>query len=515
MTYIYRKYKGFAAAILTVFILCAVLSGCAAKEAPAEPGAPSEEPASSAAQEGTSVQAPSEAPYPDGPSEELPQRTSADLDVFELVKEKKPAAGGILETRSYIFPDGISIEWGRLTGTEEPCRVFEETLSRGRAVYTRKTWWRDHELAPGSIPDGWIFIEGDAEKGDESFLLFTPRFYRLRENGALQAVDPRNGSLDVSQTKSGLALTMESMAVPSGCCCDYMVMRGPEPLTVFDEAAFDFWMPFDNKGVWRWAFDGYYFQADPSYIPSGDGVYTNLPSCYVAGSLEAGLYTYDCAEKLLLCLLHTMTEQVCERGYLESEAVSSWLMNDYGIDGAYYDTRFNSDFAEHCIRLYAKTGAAFLTGYLDRYMDYYTGFAQSCGWKPEGGEGIFVPDYWIAKDHRTPHTALNHQLAEMSVLYKLSGILERPELAELSDRMLAAIETTAERWIMPDDNLEYAILRDGTFGFTDYPLLTYNDLFDMQKLLEEKKGARSEKLDLLMEHKKLWMDRNGVKGYRQ
>ncbi|MBQ6014385.1 MAG: hypothetical protein IJL27_10120, partial [Firmicutes bacterium] len=77
MTYIYRKYKGFAAVILTVLILCAPLSGCAAKEAPAEPGAPSEEPASSAAQEGTSVQAPSEAPYPDGPSEELPQRTSA------------------------------------------------------------------------------------------------------------------------------------------------------------------------------------------------------------------------------------------------------------------------------------------------------------------------------------------------------------------------------------------------------------------------------------------------------
>ncbi len=502
---------------ISLLLAAALLGGCSSPAAKTEA-----EPAAQAPREEQA--APAQAAEPSGPAaeyaapeEEEPSAVSEsfDLGVFTLIKTEEPAAGGTLRTRAYVFPDGSSIEWGRVSGNTEPLRVFEETLSSGHATYTRKTYWRDHELGEGSIPDGWIFVDGDEEKGEESFLFLTPRFYRLRENGALQAIDSRDMSLDISATKNGLALTMDCMRSPADCCSDYMVMRSPSRITEFDDDGLNFWMPFDNKGVWRWAFDGYYFQADPSYIPSGEGVYTNLPSCYVAGSLEAGLGRYDCAAKLLLCLLHTMTEQACDKGFLESRAVSGWLSSDYGMDGAYYDTRFNSDFAEHCIKLYNETGADFLTEYLDRYMDFYLGFAASDGWSPEGSEGLFVPDYWMEKEHKTPHTALNHQLAEMSVLYKLSALLGRTELAELSDRLLLAIEDTAPRWIMKDDNLEYAILTDGSFGFTDYPNLTYNDLFDMQRLFEGQGRERSGALDLLMEHKKLWMDRNGVKGYRQ
>ncbi|MBR0139039.1 MAG: hypothetical protein IJM17_01985 [Firmicutes bacterium] len=508
--------KKLTAFILIMMLLASqvLLCSCQNSAETAKAGEPSsaENAPGEAQQQGTDAGL---APELSSPPEEEPQLPPgcSDWGVFLLTEEEREASGGVLRVRRYDFPDGSSIEWCRLTGNTGSFRCFEEDMNSARLIYTRKTHWKDHGLGTGSIPDGWIFVEGDPEKGQESFLLFTPRFYELLENGAIRAVDENNGSLDISPTKTGYALTMDCPAAPEGSCCDYMIMRSPEKLVEFDDEAFDFWMPFDNKGVWRWAFDGYYFQADPSYIPSGEGVYTNLPSCYVAGSLEVGLGRYDCAEKLLLSLLHTMSGLACEEGFVESRAVSGWLMNDYGIDCAYYDTRFNSDLAEHCIKLWKQTGAEFLTDYLDRYMDFYLRFAKEDGW--EAGGGIFVPDYWTSKEHKKPHTALNHQLAEMSVLYKLSDILERPELEELADRLLAAIEGTAEQWIMEDDNLEYAILPDGSFGFTDYPNLTYNDLFDMQKLLTERGRERSEKLDFLMEHKKIWMDANGVTGYRQ
>ncbi|MEI3129764.1 MAG: hypothetical protein V8S89_02575 [Oscillospiraceae bacterium] len=111
------------------------------------------------------------------------------------------------------------------------------------------------------------------------------------------------------------------------------------------------------------------------------------------------------------------------------------------------------------------------------------------------------------------HTSLNHQLAEMQVLYDYSNYLQRPDLAALADRMLLAIEDTWPQWIKPDGDLQYCYYGEGVYGRTDYPYLTYNDLFAMQKTLLARNGAENTALRALMESKLRWMTQQGITGY--
>ena len=109
---------------------------------------------------------------------------------------------------------------------------------------------------------------------------------------------------------------------------------------------------------------------------------------------------------------------------------------------------------------------------------------------------------------------MNHQLAEILLLYHLSDSLQDPQLSALADRMLLAITDTTASWIQPNSNLHYAVYPDGSYGGLDYPYLTYNDLYAVQKELEARRGSRDPELDRLMANKKLWMDANGITGYR-
>lgn len=101
-------------------------------------------------------------------------------------------------------------------------------------------------------------------------------------------------------------------------------------------------------------------------------------------------------------------------------------------------------------------------------------------------------------------------------MYHLSDTLSDATLTELADRMLQAISDTLPDWIRSSDfNLHYAVYPDGTFGGIDYPYLTYNDLYNLQTELISRRGSRDAGLDILMQAKKLWMDTNGITGYKQ
>ncbi|MCF0149958.1 MAG: hypothetical protein HUJ80_00935 [Firmicutes bacterium] len=486
-----KKQDRRLAAVMLCLLFC--LAGCGAKEqvAPAL-----ENPKRTAAE-------PASLPQPEpGP---MPQ----DLGPFSYLEEEQELAGGSLLLRTYLFADGQTIQWGRLINTGEAATVFEAFPSGGTIRYPQRWYWTEQPFADGATDKGWIFADGD----DAGYLFLPPRMYQQLENGCLKAINEQNGALHLTAQEEGFRLWMDAPPVGEGFVCDFMVMKGAAPLVDFDEQAYEFWMPYFNGDNWRWTFDGYYFPSETTYIPSGEDVFSNLVSCYLSASLMKGIDDYDCADKLNTCLLHTMTLLQNDKGFVQSNAVSIWLSGDYGIDGAYYDTRFNSDLAERVLVLWQRTEAPFCRDFLDRYMDFYESMAVATGW--EAGGGLFVPDYWIEKEHRPAHTALNHQLAEISVLYKLSDALQRPALGTLGDRLLAAIEGTAPQWIMADSNLEYAILPDGSFGFTDYPYLTYNDLYDMQLILEKRKGSRSPQLQQLMDAKKRWMDKKGIKEYKQ
>jgi hypothetical protein len=56
---------------------------------------------------------------------------------------------------------------------------------------------------------------------------------------------------------------------------------------------------------------------------------------------------------------------------------------------------------------------------------------------------------------------------------------------------------------------------DGSMGLVDYDYLTYNDLLNVQEDLVRIKGQGDQDLQILMESKRLWMDRNNVSGYRK
>ena len=111
------------------------------------------------------------------------------------------------------------------------------------------------------------------------------------------------------------------------------------------------------------------------------------------------------------------------------------------------------------------------------------------------------------------HTSLNHQLAEILFLYRASDVLAEGSLSALADRMLLAVDETGEYWVLPDGNLHYQVSQDGEYGNTDYPYLTYDDLFKLQKYLSDRFSRTDPVLDLLMQHKRAWMDANGITAY--
>ncbi|XOS93740.1 hypothetical protein ACLMAB_10050 [Brevibacillus laterosporus] len=54
---------------------------------------------------------------------------------------------------------------------------------------------------------------------------------------------------------------------------------------------------------------------------------------------------------------------------------------------------------------------------------------------------------------------------------------------------------------MPDSNLHYAYMPDGTMGLKDYPYLTYNDLVVVQRVLLIIQGWEDPDLAYLMQMK--------------
>ena len=87
--------------------------------------------------------------------------------------------------------------------------------------------------------------------------------------------------------------------------------------------------------------------------------------------------------------------------------------------------------------------------------------------------------------------------------------------AQTADKLLLAIEDTGSDWIKPTWDLYYSIQPDGTYDGTDYPSLTYNDLFNLQAYITEKTGEQNQTIYNLMYHKLYWMWANNVTDYKR
>lgn len=430
-----------------------------------------------------------------------------------LVREREVPEGTVtVRSKTFDMPDGDVVFAGTVTGEEgEEVCVLEFTADLAQLHWSDGSEWHE-ELQPqeGDYQAGCLFVDTE----DEYFAIYMPQCYDHIENGCVRYRPEQDGYLRIELPEDGgVRLSLYAVGGGEGATSDFFLARCHQSIIDWaNENEKGFWKAYTNEGDGRFLYTGYYWISSTLNETSGENVYANNVACYFGKSFVYGAPFYDAMNDMALYLLDAMLDLQNEDGYWASNVISSWLHSDYGIDGPYYDTRFNSDFVKILMLYYRDTGVEEFLDPLGWYFDFYQQFAETCGWELDGG--LAVPDYYYP-GMTTPHMALNHQLAEIDVLYEAAELTGRTELAVLGDRMLTAIENSAPRWIRSDSNLHYSIHPDGQLGGQDYPYLTYNDLFEMQAHLEEMGRPRSDALQLLMDAKKTWMDAHGVTGYKK
>ncbi len=279
--------------------------------------------------------------------------------------------------------------------------------------------------------------------------------------------------------------------------------------------------------------DGYYFELMSNYLPYKEGSLFRMPACY-AGASFVRYPMSRVGSEVGYAMLRLSAATQNENGYWETGPYSLWLESDFDIGSGFYDTRFNTEFASALVDAYPIYHDKTLLEALIRYTEYFINHAKH--------DHINVGSGWLVRDYapynknisyKQTHSSLNHQLAETLFLMKLDNMLRAADpkeirgfgkydfvrnpqiITNLTERLLCGIENSAEYWIMEDHNLKYSYGYEGSVELTDYPSLTYNDLYDLNKYIEGNTGETNEKLEMLMAEKKQWMDANGVTDYRK
>lgn len=263
----------------------------------------------------------------------------------------------------------------------------------------------------------------------------------------------------------------------------------------------------------RFSWDGYYFQIPYNYIPYSDTMLYRHPSNYVGASM-AKYGDFLAAYDLGYVFTYTCMENQNDLGYWATGPKSGWLSEDFNIGAGFYDTRFNTDFAVNLINAYKRYNNDDFLMAVCRYAEYFIDHATNNHYETKNG-GWLVEDYGYDYEHNRTHVSLNHQLAELNLLYTLYQTTREEKYKELADKMLLAIEDTKDQWVLANNNLNYALYyMAGTNAMVDYPYLTYNDLFETQSIYKSIYGKENDVVKYLMDCKMEWMLANEVTGYR-
>lgn len=286
----------------------------------------------------------------------------------------------------------------------------------------------------------------------------------------------------------------------------------------------------DNK--MRLCYDGYYFESSTSYLPYRKDMLFRQPACYTGVSF-ARYSKCRLFNQLGYAMLMLSAQTINEYGYWETNPYVNWLKEDFNIKNDFYDTRFNTDFATGLVVTYDKYKDSALLEYAFKYTEYFIKHTEK--------NHIAIGDGWLIRDYapkseniwtKQTHSSLNHHLAEIVFLNELYDVIygfdtneyemfneyefvRNPEIISgLAEKMLRGVENTEKYWVMSDGNLKYAYGYNGKANvMTDYPYLTYNDLFTLNKQIKKKTGISNPVLERLMENKKAWMDNNQITGY--
>lgn len=366
-------------------------------------------------------------------------------------------------------------------------------------------------LTDGVLPSGsMLFISTDRY----NYILGQPYSYKDLGAGTVQSLI--TNTVSISKRDGKWLVTQRFKLIPGG----FGIMWGvgsPTPLVDFNSNyPRTIWNNYDLDKSARLLYDGYYYESPSSYFPYAPGSFWRIPSDYLTNSMikTGGSPASDILGNSLLRIAH---RNINEDGYLPSIPRSLWLYSDYGIDGGFFDTRFNADTIETNIVAYRKFGDPVFRDASIKLAEYYMMHGTTrkiVNYDSFENEGWLVEDYYGADGHPT-HISLNHQLQAIHAFYMLYEDVNDERYLEFADKMLQGIKNTTSMWIKQDGNLEYAYLQNGEMGFKDYDYLTYNDLLNVQDDLFRIKGKKDPDLDLLIQSKKLWMDTNGIFGYRE
>ncbi|MGN1317701.1 MAG: hypothetical protein ACI4VF_01705 [Lachnospirales bacterium] len=353
-----------------------------------------------------------------------------------------------------------------------------------------------------------LFIDTDKAH----IIISVPGVYTNKfENNTLEYRPEFEQKVDITKTETGYSLNF-SFPIYEDVIGEIWYLTSDKALANWNDANHFDTMKQDLAINRRFSYDGYYFPTPSNYTPYSETMLYRHPSNYV-GSSFTRYGNFPAAFDLGYVFTYTCMKNQNSSLYWATGPKSDWLATDFNIGAKFYDTRFNTDFAENLINAYKRYNNDEFLFAATKYCEYFIEHANNKSYKTKNG-GILVQDYGYDLDHTDTHISLNHQLAELNFLYKMYQTTREEKYKDLADKMLKGVEDTQDQWVLANNNLNYALYYlANTNTMVDYPYLTYNDLLNTKVLYKAIYGKENSTIEYLLKCKKEWMDNNNVTGY--
>jgi hypothetical protein len=438
------------------------------------------------------------------------------------VSEKTTAlSAGTMQTRTYAFPQSTNVYMTRVTpSTTVSGQVYSAVVS-GTLKAAR---WRNADTGAWSVTTSLDQIPSDAEvlfleTTGGAAIVYAPTVYASRENEMIEELPEVATKLVVTQLGSNTKVSWQVTGAPASSQVECLAVVSKTTLVNWnDQTQFEGWKSLLLTGDNRWTYDGYYYRTPSTYEPTGENYFHRIPAPYIAVKMLDLSQSYG-AKVLSIAMLDVMTNLMNEDGYYPTYAKSTWLSEDYNIQAGYFDTRWNADMTLGLLTAYELYGVEKFKTYADYNGQYWLSnlgkHAKTYTNSASGVTGLLVADYWYEDGGLATHASLNHQLAETLMLFRLGDVTGNTTYTAYARQLLNGVRAVGAKWIKTGGDLWYRIDPDGTMTGTDYPSLTYDDLYKLQAYLVSKGESRDTILTALMTAKKTWMDANGVTGYLQ
>lgn len=438
-----------------------------------------------------------------------------------ITQTQSQTAAATVYIRLYTMPQDTSCSMTRVVPASALSGEVDSTVIPGKLQMVR---WLDEESGNwaattdlSSVPAtaAVLFVQTD----EASAVLYAPAVYEERENEMIEELTDCTTALVLSTADDGVQVSWQVENVPAGAQIEiFCTISAADLVDWTDQAEAAAWKDLLLTGDNRWTYDGYYYRTPSTYYPTGDNYFHRIPDPYITLKMLDEADSWG-AVVMSVSMLDVMLELMNDAGYYPTYALSTWLQEDYGIEAGYFDTRWNADLTLGLLDAWELTGIEeFLTYAVENgefWLSYIPAHSTTVTSSSGAVTGLLVEDYWQPAGNAAVHTSLNHQLAEILMLYRLGDVTEQTTYTDLADQLLDGVRALGLEWVKSDYDLWYRIDPDGTMTGSDYQTLTYDDMYKLQQYLVQSGRGRDAVLSALMTYKKSWMDTNGITDYLQ